>query len=413
MDIVILQKWYKENIRLNSPVSTVVFCYVLPVVWYSIWATSMAKMGWGVWSVGLCLITFGSLLLYLCLLHDRSEYVLPLDHKDQEDKVEPITTEVREDFYSSFTDLQQELEESKSYGQGVLRNLSDTEASLREKEQQIKVLQQECACLSEEKKNWEEKELAKEQVCVADKAALNAELVKYKDCLEAKEVYISRLQKQNSDLNYEIKTLLQLGKMDGLSSEEPQKVGAELLHPAMGSFVMSDEATSEAQVATMEMVNQLQGTNYDAWSQLQVCIELAETLETGSHYSQQSRFSDLHESSQALDLRQLADLFRSKISAPVLLVNPVDGIPLFASDQIQGLLGWMPEKVTKDFYSLLQEGLADWQKGLEVAAEEGSATARFILRTRSGEDTMIYAAIGSIGTGVFAGYMVVIFYSPV
>jgi hypothetical protein len=404
-----------EQIPLErTPLFTILGCYLAPVLFYTLWGSGQLSAGWAVWSVGLVLTLFGTAALYTVVQSNLGSAPVVQTEKEveaeQPEKVMSLSALPTEEYAS----LEAAYNEAQEHNHQLSDELKETLCRLREAEQEGREQQQHLQAAHTEAEKLRVNEEQYSKAHATENASLQEMVSQQQANLEAQEQYIAKLKKQNADLSYEVKTLLQLGEMEGSTDLQAfTEQNHEPLHPALDSLEPAQTVDVDTLYHTIPTSTQKQiGSGYDAAIQLQQCVELAEGIESAPHQTNGSRFSDLTNSNQALDLRRLADTFRTEISAPVLFINPADGMLLFASNQVQGLLGWMPEKLIKDFYTLLQDGLPDWQQSLQGVATQGETTVRLILRAKSGEDLMTYAHLGAVRTGVFMNYVVAVLYPP-
>jgi hypothetical protein len=333
----------------------------------------------------------------------------PLSEKEDQEKITPLHPENPSQdlshFESSIADHQQrhdQLSDELRTAMHQIRQLTVERNDLQAALLKIQEEHQTYQCSTEElMKNKESSSSTLEKTVVEQRAVL-----------EQKQHLIIKLESQVRDLNYEVKTLLQLGDMASSEGNIPN-AKHDNIHPVLDGFTGGDSAMDiDTLYQSMPTSSDKQiRSPYDATLQMQHCVELAQNLVGAAHLgSGNSRFSEVSVDSQALDLRRLADKFRSEISAPVLLYSPGEDKLLFASNQIQGLFGWSPDKVVNDFFNLLQEGREEWYRALDALNEQDEVQLRLVVKAKSGHDVMVYSHLAPIRSGVFTNHAIAVLY---
>lgn len=416
---------YKQAVYL-----TILAAYLLPVLIYSKHSIGLmpSAKSWGILSTGLVLSLFGSAALILLVrnwevslksklaavvdrrvgeaVHFQSVEAPTSSHTFEEDKITPLHPDAGE--AEELSRLRQLVAERQQQNDQVSDELRGSMHEARQLVADKDTLTQQLAELRSEYDRF--KADAEDKLTQREGAAgsLQRTVVEQRAELESRQHLITKLENKVNDLSYEVKTLLQLGDMASSQGETPN-AAADNVHPVIDGFNQTAEALD---VDTLYETNPTSSDRsvrspYDASLQLQHCIDLAQNLEGAAHLGSGSRrFGDLAVESRALDLRRLADKFRSEVSAPVLLFNPSDNQLLFASNQIQGIVGWSPEKLIKDFYQLLQDGRQDWDQAVSALGQQEEVQVRLVVKTKSGQDVMTYCHLGMIRSGIFAQHVV-------
>ncbi|SCA64220.1 Uncharacterized protein SCG7086_CS_00030 [Chlamydiales bacterium SCGC AG-110-P3] len=416
---------YKQAVYL-----TIFTVYLLPVLIYSKHSIGLmpSTKSWGILSVGLVLSLFGSALLILLVhnwevtlksklaaivtrrvdesLHHQSLQMPATGMVYEEEKITPLHPDPNGDHENSR--LRQMLAEGQKQSDQLSEELRSTMHELRQFAQEKDTLAQQLEDLRGEYDRYTANSEDKLQQRDGSVSTFQRTLVEQRTELESKQHLIAKLENKVRDLSYEVKTLLQLGDMAStqtqVSSAAPDNV-----HPVVDGF------NQKAEIFDVDTLYETNPTSsdrnvrspYDASLQLEHCIELAQNLEGAAHLGVGSRrFGDLAVESRALDLRRLADKFRSEVSAPVLLFNPSDNHLMFASNQIQGIVGWSPEKLVKDFYQLLQDGRNEWDHAVSALSQQEQVQVRIVVKTKSGQDVMTYCHLGMIRSGIFTQHVV-------
>lgn len=225
-----------------------------------------------------------------------------------------------------------------------------------------------------------EEELRKKQVLIEEYQVTVSD---QRAIIEKKQKLLEQNESKVQDLTYEIKTLLQLAETGSpiRFSEEPQKT--------IPTVKGSDSASN----------------------QLKRCLDLAIKLTGVQQFTNpSSRFKDLQVDSFALDQRRLFDSLQSEHSSPVLLYSQREKKLLFANEEVRQMLGWSPEKFVQHFPDLVQEGFEEWQKkSLQLTLGEQGDTP-LVMRTKSGDESLVYCRLGCIPSGSFRGHVINILY---
>lgn len=217
---------------------------------------------------------------------------------------------------------------------------------------------------------------------------------------DRKQQRISNLESKVRDLSYEIKTLLQLTEIPDTEPIEPKKT------PSL------EETTRPYRVQPPTKNQELSSKAPDATAQLKRCIDIAQKMTGASHYSAgNSRFRSIPVNNFALDLRCLFDSLRSENSTTVLFYSPKEHKLLFANEQTRKLTGWSPEKFVQNFDNIVQEGKDEWLAAIKQLSIQSESKIRLILKTRSGEDTLVHGLLGTIPTGIFRHHVIAILFN--
>lgn len=199
-----------EQGRFNA-VGSILLFYTLPIValtGYTWWA----RESWNIWILGLLLACFGTYFL-ASLLHSlsvQSQIVI---------SPEPEVTHYQETQPSTDNERVKELEQQvQAYSQMVedwKAHATTHEESVAQISQENETVQRQLAALSEEYEQYK----VEAQALIQDERRVFEEhqhtLVNQKNALEEKQKQILQLESKVKDLNFEIKTLLQLAEKEG------------------------------------------------------------------------------------------------------------------------------------------------------------------------------------------------------
>ena len=247
--------------------------------------------------------------------------------------------------------------------------------------QQLDQLQQEFLFYQDASKS----QLQQREMTINDYAQTTSEL---RASMEKKQQQISKLEGSIQDLNFELKTLIQV------SDQEPTVSSPPPTQRPMPAFQGPVKSHNQASI------------------QLKRCIDIAQKLTGASHVSLSSRFREVPIDSYALDQRRLFDNLRSETTGVVLVYSQREKKLLFANNEVKNLFGWSSEKLIHDFPNLVQEGYLEWQRAVASLAGTREAEVPLVIRTRSGHDQFVQCHLGIIPTGVFKNDVINVLYLP-
>lgn len=410
----------------------VITAYLVPILVYGFYAVRIysPEVSWSMLTIGLLISFFGAAVLILCFRH--RELVIQA-YARRFVQQQTSRSSYQEEEYEN-----QSPAEKQEFSFLGLEDREEQEQLVQRYEQQIQNLQLETSRLDEEcQKRTEEveqlrqrnEELQSQSGELGEKIKYSSSEVQHRDQLlkeyqqtigeqrsiiEKKQQYILKLENKVQDLNYEVKTLLQLGDLTNQSQVSLEETGVDP-HPVVDAFKTSypphegiEEVCQDLPPSSDRKIH----TPYDAAMQLQCCIEKAKKLTGASHLvGKDSRFSDLGVDSYAIDLRRLFDSFRNESGAVILLYSQKESRLLFVNNSVRNLLGWSPEKFVADFTQLIKEGTPDWRHALAQLQAKEETQARFLVKTKEGEDMLVNCYLGMIPDGVFANHIIGVMYS--
>lgn len=407
----------------NHPLTAygwVIVAYLVPILIFGTYAVRnySSASSWGTLTFGLVLSLFGSAILILCMrqweLLMRSRVVALLSKSRGEDSSSQSYTHIKSN--DSATSQHILLQYEKQV-QELQSELSTLEHNWEKREEELEELMKEYHELKQQSGQLDQ-QVRSSSSEVAHKEHLLQEyqqtIAEQRSIIEKKQQYILKLENKVQDLNYEVKTLLQLGDMQsgGLGSEDKDK---KLAHPVMDVFktpYTPHEDLEEIYQSLPMSSDKKVHTPYDAAMQLQRCIDKAKTLTGASHLAgPSSRFLDLSVDSYAIDLRRLFDSFRNENTCGILLFSKQENRLLFANNSIKTLLGWSPDRFVNDFSQIIHESGPDWKHALLQLQTKNETQVRLLAKAKSGEDVLVQCYLGVIDEGVFAGHIIGVMYT--
>jgi PAS domain-containing protein len=206
--------------------------------------------------------------------------------------------------------------------------------------------------------------------------------------IQKKQLRIAKLEAKVRDLDYEVKTLLQL---DELRTEEelPVQPPIRTNEPAP---VWEGEAKNGAEAAV----------------HLHRLVANAQRLTGMAHLAGQMPRYSAGETS-ALDLRRLCDQLQDDANI-VLVYSRREGHLLFANGQVRHQLGWYPERFVKEFFQIMQHGMSDFHRAVGLLDVQAEAQLKLALKHRDGHDVFSQCVLSRIPQGPFEGLILALIY---
>lgn len=365
--------------------------YLLPVITISAYNMEMISTyeRWIVFAIGLFFGAIGSCILFLCIRRWESSW---------QQRVELLAGQM-----GSSINLPPPLSPSETIPPPQLSPIIPLSSSSIEidelKENQIRQLQLDQEAL---RQRYDQTFLEFDEIAESLREQLKKKeglINNFKETsLNQKEI-INRMQDQigfleakERDLNYEIKTLLQL---------------SELEKPIPIPIAIDDvqrRREPELPVRTPERASLV----------LARCIELAQKFSGASCLTApSSRFRDLVIDYDSLDLRRLFEQLSGEESCLVLFYSTKDNQPLFINSPVKELLGWAPEKFIACFPEITQECSNEWKTALTQLNREGISRSCLPLKTKSGPGRLFYCQLGVITTGLFRNHAIGVLYPAI
>lgn len=434
----------------------VLFFYLLPILFYTFYSliSVQANIAWKICVFGLLTGGFGSFsLIYISkrwessirkrasiLVEKKFQKLFPqktpqkttvliYDAPELESSIEPqaplsiqenektLTSSIPDPLIEQNKKLQKNLETLKSALNKKQESIENLFKNLEIKEQEIRKWQHKGKELSIQiEKNKEESQNfhSEHENQIEKKDSLLSEyqqtITEQRGIIEKKHKAICQLENKIRNLNYEVKTLLQLGTFNSPTRETCEEIALNPGHPLIKVFDSMEYKASENDPISQPMAvasNKEIHTPYDAAVQLQKCIEVAQNLKGINHLGgKSSRFSKISLDHYTIDLRRLFDSFRNENSCNIIVYSQAKNRLLFANNHVKNILGWSPEKFVKDFNSLIQKGKAEWEEALEQLQYAKESQTRLLIQARSGEDILIHCHLGEISQGVFKNHII-------
>ncbi len=430
-EIVSSNMKFKTNNRQYLSVA-VIFFYLLPLLFFASYSIGLMShhKSWSVLSFGLLLIACGSLCLILLIYY----WELALKEKFQSEQSK-LSHQIS--FHPEKENKVTSLDTSHTFDNEIL-SVKDDIRDLNLLETHLEKSQSEQIRLEEEiqSKNQEIEHLAKEnQSLVAKAQQTTQDYADYKlfseEQLKQKQLQINLLQQMIEDqrgemekrqdqiyqldtkvhdLSYEIKTLLYLHETESAPVKKEEtfktKISGPFLedlddYPMQAAFMPSNHSNSDQWIRSAPEANIL----------LKKCITMAQKLTGANYYSNETtRYREFSSSNYAIDQRRLFDGLRNEESGLIVVYSQKEHKLLFANQQSKTLLGWSPDKFTSDFATIIQEGSADWKRGLNTLVSATESQIRLLAKNKNGQEILLSCHLGIIPSGLFRNYVIGVLY---
>jgi hypothetical protein len=313
----------------------------------------------------------------------KSQFHKTIDHQHQE--LLSLQKNL-ENKHQQFSSLESSLQEQRS----LLEKSQKEESSWENKFEQLK-----------EAKKESEKHLYKELEHHEGRLVATEGELEIKDKqLQQREMELNIFQGRVEDLNYEIRTLLEL--KEHASSEKESKPKSSS-HYLLGSL-----ENSESQEYALMDSNWDDATNFDAQVVLNQCVDIAQTLK-GSAFLHQNKVDHevLDSEDSLIDMRRLFECYRRYNHCGVIFFSPSQDKLLFANQQVKSILGWTPDRFSSHFYGLIETSLIDWKRSLkELVTSKQNQGIKMFIKEKHGSEVLTQCYLALIPSGVFANHVV-------
>jgi chromosome segregation ATPase len=370
--------------------------YIIPfwlLSFYAIWVSDR----WIFFILALLMSSAGAFAIYLLL--NRWENSL----KPQEEEIPPPPSPIAIEadftpYIQHIEALQQALQEVLQKQEGLEKENSAKQILLqnlhREKEQieqQLVTVQQEYAVFQ---RNVHE-QIEHHKALIAEQQRTIGEL---RDQLEKKQQYIQQLETKTRDLNYELKTLLQI-------AEKPLEIEHEAA--PLENFSRADFKGESKHSIFSDFVVQ---TQEEAHVQLKRCLDIAQRIVGASHFGGNTRFKELTLDNFALDLRRLFDSLSEINAGTVVVYSPKEDKILFTNDKVRDLLGILPEKFMQSFHEVIENNVEEWRNAVRQLSFKNESKLNLTMTNKTGQEVHAECLLGMIPTGIFRNHAIGLIY---
>jgi peptidoglycan hydrolase CwlO-like protein len=226
---------------------------------------------------------------------------------------------------------------------------------------------------------------------------------------------INEMQSTITDLNYELKTLLQVSDFGTEQEQAPSKPREEIkinLHtiddlshfpppyPPEQVTVQKPPTSTSPYVHTAP--KQEVRVSDEISDQLKRCLEIAQKMTGSAHFGAPSH--------SALEERRFFDSLADEQTSVIMVYSLKDERPLFISKDIKELTGWTSEKFLQDFNVITQESGEDWREALLQLTKKQEVSVGLKMKNRSNTEQHVDCVMSLIPAGIFKHYVVAILF---
>lgn len=425
--------------------AAIIIFYLIPLLFFSAYSITLMShhKSWTLLSLGLLLTVFGTLALMLLLFYweqsmrDKKQGSLLFSGPKSSSATEKETKVTSLDpslIFSPSSHPEHEYVGTKESSKELNLLQTALKASQEQQEQLAKTLEIKTQELLKQEEENKQLQLKVQQVAqdFADYKLFSEEQLKQKQLqltslqqiiedqraeMEKRQEQIYQLDTKVHDLSYEIKTLLYLHEEEATPHKSTTAIKEDASRAFLNGALQESQETACA-ILTPPInsdANVLESpvrTAIEAANLLKKCITIAQKL-TGSNYysNESSRYREFSSSSYfAIDQRRLFDNLRSEMGALIIVYSQKENKLLFANNESKTMLGWSPEKLLADFSSIMQEGIHDWRKALNLLTTSSEAHARLLAKTKNGQEVLLNCHLGVVPTGLFRHYVIGVLY---
>jgi PAS domain-containing protein len=409
----------------------IILFYFVPLLFFVTYSIRLmpAHKSWSLLSIGLLIVTAGAIILILLLYYweqalrlekiDHSIQNLSLNDSHKENKVTALESDllfkapqISEEREKEMTSSLKEYEERQFSLLKELESKEELIASLKEEEENLRSQMNQITQSFADYKIFSEEQLKHKNLQIS---TLQQTIEEQQHEMEKRQDQIYQLDTKVRDLSYEIKTLLHLNAEEPAKSPSFSSKGESLNKLPEGILIKETFSPYTTQQEEETDSSSFKGSfrihsQVDAAYLLKRCIHTAQKM-SGAHYqgNEPSRYRDLS-SHYMIDLRRLFDSLRNETEAIVLVYSQKENKVLFVNSQAKHLLGWSAEKFMQDFFSIIQEGMNEWNQALSQLSVQPDAPIRLLTKTKNGEECLLQCHLGLVPTGLFKGYVIGILY---
>jgi PAS domain-containing protein len=343
---------------------------------------------------GLSVASLGSLFVFLLLRQWEENTARPVFVE----RSEPPPTENPFQNPDNFKELEDALTDTQTKNHELIQKQNQLEDSLQKLEQekaQFELRLDDIHHQMTTQANESEEELRRKATLLSEyQETINQQ----REVIKKKQDQIAELESKVRDLNYELKTLLQLAEI-GNSNENKKKA----------SSTANDEEDTHS--VPVHYSSSLVKSPEEATLHLGKCIDIAQKITSANRFNNgSSRFHHMPLDNSALDFRRLFDNLRSETSSSIIVYSLKENRLIFANQQIENLLGWTPEKFTLHFSDIFREGYEEWNHALGQISPGSETKARLLLKTKNGHNLLVNCHLKMIPTGIFRHYVIGVLY---
>lgn len=397
----------KKLNQRHSITGFLVLLYVTAVLLLVLY--SQVNQSWNILAFGLFLAMCGSLISLITLFKweesIRESLKKALSSVAKTDHV-PETSFPEKNPSYNFLEMTAALSESQAKHLELIAELNKSNDQLHRLEVEKNQFQQRIDDIYREFNSYKsstEEELERKTVLLTEyQETINQQ----REVIKRKQDQIIEHESKIHDLNYEVKTLVQLADYDKVTS---RSIEGKTVSETDVTYEISPNQEEDSDFFPM-LDNQVK-TPEEAAAQLKRCVDIAQKITGATHFNtESSRFKDLPIDNFALDMRRLFDSLRSENVCTVVVYSQKENKILFANNQAKSLLGWGVDKFVQNFQEIIQEGDQEWKKGISQLATSSESRVRLLLKTKTNQNLLVHCHLGIIPRGTFRNHIIGVLY---
>jgi len=396
--------------------------YLLPLLLMSAYGLQVAPgvKNWTVFAAGLFFALSGTAILFA--LMSQWEIALKDNYKNSMktlhtmDAKRTVSNDVQEDLSRSI-ELQELLQKLQTAQRELQSEHEILLEQMNEKDEELQNAKQDYERYRIESEGAKESHILSKNT-TSELLQQRDEAIKYlqttasqqKTAIENLQQQVLDLQNKEEELNYEIKTLLYVSRIDSLEKEPSYQLYASssIVDEDDEEKIEETEQESVESEAVFEQHYQADDLVDDVGDGpgniLKQCLEMAAKMNgVGS-----ARNSSLPVENYVLDMRRLCDHLRIETQHGVLLYSQKDSKLVFANSQVKDLLGWPSDKFIQIFPEIIQTGFTEWREGLHALANSAKTSMQVAMKSKEGRSVKLNCHLGTIENGIFRNHVIAI-----
>lgn len=305
---------------------------------------------------------------------------------------EPIPIEDPFSSSENIQELEQALKETQSKNHDLIQKQNQLEEDLHKLEQekvQFELKLQDIQHQMDTQSSEADDEIRRKTTLLSEyQETINQQ----REVIKKKQEQVAELESKVRDLNYEVKTLLQLAEIGNSKEKKESGQSEEKEHEQPSRYLYGGSMIKSPEEASILLGK---------------CINIAQKITSSNRFSNgSSRFQHMPLDNSALDFRRLYDSLRSETSSGIIVYSLKENRLIFANDQVEMIVGWNPETFIRNFSEIIREGFDEWNSALSQLTPHAESKARLLFKTKNGQNVLINCHLKIIPTGIFRHYVI-------
>jgi hypothetical protein len=295
------------------------------------------------------------------------------------------------------TYLKKELQVSHEGAEGLGEQLASREQDIAKLQSERQHLISQCKKFASRFQSIKDQYLAKADHQGGIVTDHENQISQQKGMIEQYQRELEQLKNRVKDLNYELKTVLELKEIE----EDVESMGSDDYYEIPDVVAARKE---EEPVWPPEEYVEEGGVGVQ--NELQRCINIAEEISGASRLGgESSGVITMFMDNYAIDMRRLFDQYRNIDDNVIFFYSPQEDRLVFINRQVRNLVGLTPERFINDFYRVVQN-VDDWKTGLQQLQYNQVATVRLLVKDKAGNGLWVDCHLGRIPVGIFSNNVV-------